>query len=87
MEDPQQARPQVVEPVVGIEQLALTAQRERHRVDGEIPPGEVLGDRGGPNLGERARRRVALGPGLRDVDLHVALLQPPGEEEARLAPG
>ena len=55
---------------MGVDQAGLALQRDRHRVDREVAPGEVgldpgrgLDDRQCPRLG------VGLGPGAGDVDL------------------
>ena len=42
---------------------------ERHRVDGEVPAQQVLGDRRGTDPGQRARPLVLLGARRRDVEV------------------
>ena len=81
VENAEQTGPEVVEPAVGVDQLLFAAQRKGHGVDREVPAGEVVADGSRPDLREGTRPRVALVTGLRDVDLHVAPLQPPGEKE------
>ena len=81
MQDAQEARPQVVEAAVGVDQLGVIPERVGHRVDGEVPARQILVDRRRPNLGQRAGARVALGPRLGDVDPLVADREPPREEE------
>ncbi len=44
------------------------AERQRDRVDREVTPPQILLERAGANLGQRAGRRVGLGAPLRDVD-------------------
>ena len=53
MQHPQPAGAEVVEPAVGVDQLAAPRERHGHRVDREVPAREVLLDR------RRARPRAA----------------------------
>ena len=46
---------------------AVAGERERDRVDGEVPPLEVLGERRRLHVGQRARVGVRLAPGAGDV--------------------
>jgi hypothetical protein len=67
-----QARPQVLDAAVRVEQGLVTGERMRHRVDREVAAAEVLGDSRRAHLGQRPRLRVGLGAGAGDVDLGVA---------------
>ena len=69
MQDPQQPRLEVRAPAVGVDQLRLPAQRDRHRVDREVAPGEVVEEAGGLDLRQCPGVRVGLGAGAGDVDL------------------
>ncbi len=70
MQDPQAARFEVFQGVLGGDQLAAAppAQRNRDRIDGEVASGEVLLQRSGSDVGQRSRGGVALGTPLGDVD-------------------
>jgi hypothetical protein len=57
---------------VGIDQFGFTLQRHRHRVDGEVAPGEVLTQRRRLHLGQRPRTRIGLGARGGQVDLEVS---------------
>ena len=54
VQDPEQAGAEVRPPAVGIDQLRVSAQRDRHRVEGEVAPREVRPER------RRAARPAAL---------------------------
>ncbi len=66
MEHPQPRAGEILERVLGRDQLAR--ERDGDRVDGEVAAVEVLLERRRRHLGERAGRRVALAAGHRDVD-------------------
>ena len=70
MEDAQDARLEVLDRARDRAQRAVEA--ERHRVDGHVAAAEVLLQRGGLDLGQRARARVALAARAGEVDRAVA---------------
>ena len=67
VENPQPARVEVVERA-GVPRSApggIAGEREGDRVDGEVAPAQVLRQRRGLHVGERARVRVRLATGAR----------------------
>ena len=80
MDHPQDAGSQIVLPVVGIDQLDLAPERERHRVDREVAARQIDADRRRRDLGQRPGPWVALAPGPRQVDLAAADRQRCGPE-------
>src|SRR5207302_8829703 len=66
---PEQPRVEVRERARGLDQLpgSLAAERGRERVDGEVAASQVLLDTGRLDVRKRARTRVPLATGPRDV--------------------
>jgi hypothetical protein len=78
----EEAGAEILQAAVGIDQLLLIPQRDRHRVHREIPAAEVVADRCRVDLRQGAGAGVGLGARLGDIDLELAELQPARQEEA-----
>ena len=72
MQGADDAGSQVVPTVVGVDHnVGSIGYADSHGVDGEIPPGQVIGKRPCLNHRQRARRRVRLPAGSHQVNGEV----------------
>ena len=83
MQHADHTRPKIALSPIGVEQLPERGaiQLNRHRIDREIPPGEILFDRRWLNRRQESGLGIGLSPGGRDIHLEsVWKREPRGRE-------
>ena len=87
MEHAQEPSAEIGGAAVWVDQFRLSEEGQRHRVHGEVAPGEIVGQRRGLDRRQRAGMGVGLAPRACDIDADAVDANGCGAERLRRGVG